>query len=70
MRELSPSVATIEVGIGNSYGHPADSTIAALRRLGVGIFRTDRDGAVAIRADDHRLKVEYDNARLHLLGLG
>lgn len=70
MRELTPSVATIEVGKGNSYGHPADSTISTLRALGTKIFRTDRDGAVAIRADDHRLNVEYDNAHLHLLGLG
>jgi competence protein ComEC len=58
MRKLSPSVAIISVGKGNSYGHPAASTVSALTSLGAKVLRTDVDGAVAIRAKRHRLSVQ------------
>ena len=58
MRELSPTVAVISVGKGNSYGHPAASTVSALTSLGAKVLRTDVDGAVAIRAKRHRLSLQ------------
>ena len=58
MRELSPTVAVISVGKGNSYGHPAASTVSALTLLGAKVLRTDVDGAVAIRAKRHRLSLQ------------
>jgi len=58
MRELSPSVAVISVGTGNSYGHPAPGTISALTQLHAKVLRTDVDGAVAIRAKRHRLSIQ------------
>lgn len=58
MRELSPTLSIISVGKGNSYGHPARSTIAALTRIGSKVLRTDVDGAVAIRAQRHRLSFQ------------
>jgi len=58
MRELSPAVAVISVGEGNSYGHPAASTINALTQLHAKVLRTDIDGAVAIRAQHHRLSIQ------------
>jgi competence protein ComEC len=58
MRELSPAVAVISVGTGNSYGHPAASTISALTQLHAKVLRTDVDGAVAIRAKRHRLSFQ------------
>ena len=57
MRELSPTIAVISVGKGNSYGHPADSTISALTQLGAKVLRTDNDGAVAITARRHRFSI-------------
>jgi len=41
-------LALISVGVGNSYGHPAPSTIAALSQRGIKIRRTDLDGAIAV----------------------
>jgi competence protein ComEC len=58
MRELSPTVAVISVGTGNSYGHPAPSTISALTELHAKVLRTDVDGAIAIRAERHRLSIQ------------
>ncbi len=49
LRRLRPEVAAIEVGP-NTYGHPAPSTLAALRRSGVRTYRTDRHGSVRLTA--------------------
>jgi competence protein ComEC len=43
-------VAIASVGAGNDYGHPAPSTLSALARLGERVYRTDRDGDVAVIA--------------------
>ncbi|MBN1530885.1 MAG: ComEC/Rec2 family competence protein [Thermoleophilaceae bacterium] len=48
LTRLRPELAAIEVGEGNTYGHPAPSTLAALRRAGVPAYRTDEDGTVTL----------------------
>jgi competence protein ComEC len=65
MRELSPEIAVISVGTGNSYGHPAASTISALSQLHAKVLRTDVDGAVAIRAKRHRLSFQCSKRWSH-----
>ena len=57
LARLRPRVAVIEVGAGNSYGHPVPATVAALRAAGARVLRTDRDGTVVIEARDGRLAV-------------
>ncbi len=47
---LHPRLALISVGARNTYHHPAPGTVAALRALGATVFRTDRDGPVAVTA--------------------
>ncbi|POX39056.1 hypothetical protein C3486_19985 [Streptomyces sp. Ru73] len=48
MAALAPRLAVISVGAHNLYGHPAPSTIAALRTQGARVLRTDTDGAIAV----------------------
>ncbi|MFI8995160.1 ComEC/Rec2 family competence protein [Streptomyces sp. NPDC053542] len=48
LRALAPRLALISVGAGNPYGHPAPSTVAALRVQGARVLRTDTDGAIAV----------------------
>ncbi|MEU5047481.1 ComEC/Rec2 family competence protein [Streptomyces griseorubiginosus] len=48
IRRAAPRLALISVGADNSYGHPAPSTVAALRAGGAVVLRTDRDGALAV----------------------
>mgnify|MGYP000433099460 CR=1 FL=1 len=57
MKALSPRISIISVGKDNTYGHPAPQTIAALSRIGSTVYRTDQDGALAINARRHRVKV-------------
>ena len=54
-------MAGIEVGADNTYGHPAPSTLRALRGAGARVYRTDRDGTVRLRArEDGGLDVETE----------
>jgi competence protein ComEC len=45
---LGARVALIGVGTDNDYGHPSPSALDVLRRAGSTVFRTDRDGDVAL----------------------
>ena len=46
--KLSPDFAVISCGRNNRYGHPSDEVLAVLNQAGVGICRTDLEGAVII----------------------
>ena len=41
-------IALVEVGLDNTYGHPATKTLRALESLGMQTLRTDLQGSVAI----------------------
>ncbi len=45
-----PAVALISVGRHNRYGHPSPRVLARLRRAGVPVRRTDRDGTLDVVA--------------------
>jgi competence protein ComEC len=57
LQRLKPEVAAIEVGAHNTYGHPAPSTLAALRVVGH-VYRTDHDGTVRLRVRNGAMTVE------------
>ncbi|MEW6323348.1 MAG: DNA internalization-related competence protein ComEC/Rec2, partial [Acidobacteriota bacterium] len=48
---LRPTVAVVSAGRGNPYGHPVPYVVDRLRRAGADVWRTDRDGEVAIVSD-------------------
>jgi len=58
LRRLRPRLAVIEVGRGNTYGHPTPATLAALRADGVATRRTDLDGTVRVDASGAGLRVQ------------
>src|SRR5690606_8230867 len=47
-RRVAPRLALISAGEDNPYGHPAPSTVAALRAGGATVLSTDRDGDLAV----------------------
>jgi competence protein ComEC len=61
LRAVNPSIATIEVGAKNVYGHPG---AAALARLASStravIFRTDQNGTIEVSYKDGKMKVERE----------
>jgi competence protein ComEC len=48
LEEIEPRVAAISVGEGNTYGHPAPTTMQALKAAVPEVRRTDEDGTVTI----------------------
>jgi competence protein ComEC len=60
--QVRPELASIPVGA-NSYGHPAPSTLAALRAAGVPTWRNDRDGSVRLSVDHGTLGVDPEHGQ-------
>ena len=66
MKALSAQIALISAGAKNPYGHPAKESIDSLTRLGTQVFRTDTDGAIAVTAKAHHLRVRKSKGRIKL----
>ncbi|MET9440380.1 ComEC/Rec2 family competence protein [Streptomyces sp. NPDC006610] len=60
LRRAAPRLALISSGADNPYGHPAPSTVAALRAQGATVLRTDVDGAVAVAGGKGEVRVARD----------
>ncbi|MFF4346677.1 ComEC/Rec2 family competence protein [Streptomyces sp. NPDC001530] len=60
IRRVAPRLALISCGKDNPYGHPAPSTVAALRASGAVVLRTDEDGALAVAGAGGGLSVARD----------
>jgi competence protein ComEC len=52
-----PAFAAISVGRDNSFGHPSPEVTERLEAAGVGVYRTDRDGAITASTDGRALSV-------------
>ncbi|MDW5563509.1 MAG: ComEC/Rec2 family competence protein [Methanomassiliicoccus sp.] len=51
LAQTTPAVAIIEVGTGNTYGHPTNQTLDRLGKAGAEIYRTDLQGTIALTTD-------------------
>ena len=60
LEKVKPEYAIISVGEGNSYGHPAASTISLLEEYTSNIYRTDLNGTVVVRSDGVNITVETE----------
>ena len=49
--KLHPKTSVIEVGAGNSYGHPTSATLGRLAQVGSAVYRTDLNGDVTVTTD-------------------
>jgi competence protein ComEC len=59
---VSPEIAVVSAGAGNSYHHPAPSTVARWEAAGARVLRTDRDGEVSVISDGVALRVITEHA--------
>jgi competence protein ComEC len=57
LQAVSPRLAVIEVGAGNTYGHPAQTTLIKLANVGATVYRTDLNGTVTVTSDGVNLQV-------------
>jgi beta-lactamase superfamily II metal-dependent hydrolase len=51
LRAAGPTVAVIQVGAGNRYGHPSPEVVGRLEAMGVEVYTTARDGTVIVHSD-------------------
>jgi competence protein ComEC len=65
---VNPSVAIISVGADNMYGHPSIDVLAALRRVGARVMRTDESGTVVVRTDGRTITLEVEGQRWDISG--
>ena len=61
LNKVAPKYAVISVGAGNDYGHPAQTTLDKLNRIGATIYRTDKDGTVVFKSDGTNISVVTKN---------
>jgi competence protein ComEC len=67
LKAIRPQVAVVSAGRSNHFGHPVPEVLERYAANGAAIFRTDRDGAVAVDTDGHVLDVHtFTGRRLSL----
>jgi competence protein ComEC len=57
LAKVRPRLAVVSAGEDNGYGHPARSTLAALRRAGAVVGRTDRDGTLLVAGSGRSVRL-------------
>lgn len=58
LSKITPPISVIEVGAGNSYGHPTSATLQRLQQAGTKVYRTDLDGTITITSDGNTYSVD------------
>lgn len=57
LKKVEPTYAVISVGLGNSYGHPDDTTLKKLNERNIKTYRTDKQGTVIFKTDGKEISV-------------
>lgn len=58
LERVNPAVTVLSYGSRNSYGHPSKEVVKRLEVAGTEIWRTAVSGAVTVKTDGRRLRVE------------
>jgi len=61
LNAVRPDFAVIEVGKGNSYGHPSAQTLSLLRNIGAAVYRTDINGDITAVSDGKNITITCEN---------
>lgn len=51
LKAVAPKAAVISCGLNNDYGHPNAAVLSRLKKAGVTVYRTDRQGTVLAECD-------------------
>ena len=61
LNAVSPFYALISVGKDNKYGHPCKETLDILKKNGIPVIRTDKEGDIIIVSDGKKISVNDKN---------
>lgn len=62
LEQVNPKIAVIQVGSGNSYGHPTAEVLERLTEVGAQVYRNDLNGTVVVSTNgsgEYRVTVQY-----------
>lgn len=57
LKQVHPKYAVIQVGEGNSYGHPKPKVLDRLQQQGVEVYRNDKQGTVEVTSDGRSIHI-------------
>ena len=57
IKRVNPSIAVIQVGENNTYGHPKKVVLDRFEKLGTKIYRNDLNGNIVISTDGDKLSI-------------
>lgn len=60
---LHPALAVVSAGAANPFGHPAPAVLERLLEIGADVWRTDRDGEIAVRTNGAVVEVASYSGR-------
>jgi len=60
LRAVMPEYAVIQVGSGNSYGHPTEDTLSRLRDADVTVYRNDLQGTIVCTSDGKSVSFQVE----------
>ncbi|MEK4566733.1 ComEC/Rec2 family competence protein [Alkalihalobacillus sp. FSL R5-0424] len=60
LEEVQPDIAIYSAGENNSYGHPGESAIRRVEKVGADIYGTIENGTVNVRTDGQTIRVETE----------
>lgn len=58
LKKVKPQIAIISVGKDNEYGHPADKTLALLKKYNVETYLTQDSGDITLTSDGEKISVK------------
>ncbi|ELC8441356.1 MBL fold metallo-hydrolase [Clostridium perfringens] len=58
LKAVDPSIAIVSCGKDNKYGHPHKETMSNLKKAGVTVYETFRDGDITITSNGEKLNVK------------
>lgn len=58
LNQVKPEIGIIQVGEGNTYGHPKEETLNRYNQMGTKIYRTDTDGTIHLIDDGENISIE------------
>jgi beta-lactamase superfamily II metal-dependent hydrolase len=61
LNRVHPEVAIISLGRDNDYGHPHKETLQRLKDAGPAVYRTDRNGTIAVVSNGNTFSLKTEN---------
>lgn len=65
LNKVQPKYAIISVGVDNSYNHPHKESLNRFEKLGIKVYRTDKDATVVVSSDGKNISINTVKTNLN-----